>query len=357
MFNKKSIRDIKFKNQNVLVRTDYNVPIENGKIVDDHRIRASLPTLEYLLEHGAKKIIIISHLGRPDGVRVPELSLAPVAKCLQKLLPKTPVNFINDVSGPDVEVIVRSMPQNSILVLENLRFFKGEERNSEDFIQEIVESAHAKFFVQDGFAVVHRAHASTDAIAKIIPGVTGLLVEKELSALESAIEKPKRPLVVIIGGAKVADKQPLIDRFDKIADRIIVGGKIAADGYQPKNPKIYVAEDFDEDSTGAKLDIGPVSTAKIAEFLNDAKTVIWNGDLGKVEDPAYATSSTVVATLLGENENIKSIICGGDTIAFVENLQKTKPNLHYSLLSTGGGAALEFLSGNDLPGIDVLEEK
>lgn len=357
MSKKKTIRDVKFKNQNILVRTDYNVPLENGKVANDLRIRESLPTLQYLLDNGAKKVIIISHLGRPEGRRVPELSLKPVAEHLQKLLPKVKVNFVDDVSGPDVESVVRAMPAGSILLLENLRFWGGEERNSEEFIHEIVDSTHAKFYVQDGFAVTHRAHASTDAIARIIPGVAGLLVEKEISTLSSIMEKPQHPLVVLIGGAKVADKQPLIDNFIGIADHIAVGGKIAADGYKSEKSKIYVAEDFDTDASGAKLDIGPISTAKIAELIQEAKTVVWNGNLGKVEDPAYATSSTVIATLLGENPNIKSVICGGDTTSFVEYLQKSNSKLQYSLLSTGGGAALEFLSGAVLPGIDVLEEK
>lgn len=162
--------------------------------------------------------------------------------------------------------------------------------------------------------------------------------------------------MVIIGGAKVADKQPLIDKFLKLADTIYVGGKIAADGYQPTDPKILVATDFDEDSAGAKLDIGPVSTAKLVELLQSAKTVLWNGVLGKVEDAAYATSSTIVAKILGENPAITSVICGGDTAGFVESLCAEDPALQYSLISTGGGAALELLSGQDLPGVDGLED-
>ncbi len=161
---------------------------------------------------------------------------------------------------------------------------------------------------------------------------------------------------MIIGGAKVSDKQPLIDKFLSIADAIYVGGKIAADGYQSDDAKIIVAEDFDEDSTGAKLDIGPVATAKLVELLQPAETVLWNGVLGKVEDTAYATSSTIVAKLLGENQGITSIICGGDTAGFVENLSADEPNLHFSLVSTGGGAALELLSGQALPGVDGLED-
>lgn len=356
MQDKKTIQDTKCKNCNVLVRTDYNVPTENGKIVDNLRIKASLPTLKYLIENGAKKIIVISHLGRPEGTRKPELSLEPVAKELQKLLPETPVNFVDDVSGPDVEMAAKKLPKGGILLLENLRFFSGEESNSEYFVREIVDSVHANLFVQDGFAVVHRAHASTDAITKLIPSVAGLLVKKEVETLSKVLEAPKKPLMVVIGGAKVEDKQPLIEVFAKTADQIVVGGKIAADGYRTDKDNIYVAEDFDEDASGTKLDVGPVATAKICELISSAKTVIWNGVLGKVEYPAYATSSVALATCLGQNSEITSVICGGDTTAFVNELAKTR-SLDFSLVSTGGGAALEFLCGKDLPGIDGLWSK
>ena len=351
----KTVRDINLKNKIVLVRTDYNVPIEDGKITSDLRIRASLPTLEYLKEKGAKKIIVISHLGRPEGKRVKELSLKPVANHLKTLLPDANINFVDDVSGPDVEDAVEKLKTGSILLLENLRFYPGEEKNSDNFIEEIVDSTGAEIFVQDGFAVVHRAHASVDAVSRLLPVVAGLLLEKEVEGLESALNEPKKPFTVVIGGSKVEDKQPLIDKFLKKADKIIVGGKIAADGYQPTDKKIYVAEDFDEDGSGTKLDVGPLSCAKIADMLADSKTVLWNGLMGKAEDPAYATASTIVAKLLGEKTDINSIICGGDTTGFVEELMQEDPNLSFSLISTGGGAALEFLLGNFLPGLEVIE--
>ncbi len=375
MFSKKTIRDVEVENNIILVRTDYNVPlvpIEAGELADetavslnsdseqqiasDLRIRASLPTIKYLLEHKAAKIILMSHLGRPDGRRDKSLSLRIVAEKLAELLPGTVVNFVDEVSGPEVEMAVEDLPDGGILLLENLRFSPEEEANSEEFAREIVDSTHAELFVQDGFAVVHRAHASTDAITHIIPAVAGLLLEKEVKTLTAVTENPAHPFVVVIGGAKVADKQPLIDKFLPIADTIYVGGKIAADGYQSDNAKIIVAEDFDEDSAGVKLDIGPVSTAKLVELLQPAKTVLWNGVLGKVEDAAYATSSTIVAKLLGENQGITSVICGGDTSGFVEKLSAEAPDLHFSLVSTGGGAALELLSGQALPGVDGLED-
>lgn len=349
----KSIRDINVKNKVVLVRTDYNVPLKDGEVTSDLRIRASLPTLEYLREKGAKKIIVISHLGRPEG-RDKSLSLAPVAKVLEKLI--TDVKFVDDVSGPDVESVVRGVKNGGILVLENLRFFSGEEKNSDDFIREIIDSVKAQVFVQDGFAVVHRAHASTSAIANYLPVYAGLLVEKEVTNLDKVVNNPKRPLLLIIGGAKVEDKQPLIERFLKFADNIVVGGKIAADGYKAESDKVYVAEDFDEDGEGNKLDVGPVAMGKVAGFITDAKTIVWNGLMGKAEDPAYATASTIVAEMLGEKENATTVICGGDTTGFVENLTLEHENLKYSLISTGGGAALEYLAGNSLPGLEAIEE-
>lgn len=376
MFSKKTIRDIAVEDKIILVRTDYNVPLvplEEGEleqesvvidptgdakqqIASDLRIRASLPTIKYLLAHKAAKIILMSHLGRPDGRRCPELSLRIVAEKLAELLPGTAVNFVDEVSGPEVEMAVEDLPDGGILLLENLRFSPEEEANSEEFAREIVDSTHAELFVQDGFAVVHRAHASTDAITQVLPSVAGLLLEKEVKTLTEVAEAPKHPFVVIIGGSKVADKQPLIDKFLPLADQIYVGGKIAADGYTSGDPKIIVAEDFDTDSVGNKLDIGPVSTAKLVELLQSAQTVLWNGVLGKVEDAAYATSSTIVTKVIGESRGITSVICGGDTSGFVENLCLDEPQLQFSLVSTGGGAALELLSGQELPGIDGLED-
>lgn len=348
----KTIKDIDVKNKTILLRTDYNVPLKDGKVENDLRIRASLPTINYLLEHGAKKIFIISHLGRPEGKENFDFTLSPVTKTLQELLPKQTIGFY---SLPENSEPIKGVPKEvKIALLENLRFDPGEEANDPDFIQKIIEATGAEIYIQDGFAVIHRAHASTDAIKKFLPVYAGLLIEKEIINLEKILQKPEKPVLLIIGGAKVEDKQPLIDKFTKIADQIVVGGKIAADGYKTKDDKIYVAEDFDEDSAGKKLDIGPISTAKIADKITDAKTIIWNGLLGYAEDPAYATSSTIAAEMLGEKANATTVICGGDTTSFVEELMKEHPNLEYSLVSTGGGAALEFLLGKDLPGLKAI---
>ena len=357
MENKLTVKDARVRDQIVLVRTDYNVPLKDGEVESDFRIRASLPTINYLREKGAKKIILISHLGRPEGKKVKELSLKPVALKLAELLPGIPVEFVDDVSGPDVEDAVNHLKKGGVLLLENLRFYPGEEANNESFINEIIDTTGATVFVQDGFAVIHRAHASTSAVAKNLPVYAGLLLEKEITSLEKVLAHPKKPLMLMLGGAKVDDKAPLIEAFKSKADQICIGGKIAADGAVQPADNIYIAEDFDEDGEGHKLDCGPVSTSKFVDFAKASKTVIWNGLLGKAEDVAFATASTIFLKTLGENPNIESIILGGDTTAFAEELMKEDDALKFTLLSTGGGAALEFLSGNTLPGLEAIENK
>ncbi len=348
----KTIRDIDLKNKTILMRVDYNVPLKNGKVVDDLRIRESFPTINYLLENGVKRIVLISHLGRPEGKENFDFTLDPVFSVLKKAYKNLKVGFY---SLPKEEEKIPIPEQVQLALLENLRFNPGEEENSPEFIKNIIDAVEADIYVQDGFAVIHRAHASTDAVKEFLPVYAGFLLEKEVNNLKKAIEKPKKPVLVIIGGSKIEDKAPLIEKFLPIADKIIVGGKIAADGYKPTDKKIYVAEDFDEDSNHAKLDIGPLSTAKIANDINDADTIIWNGLLGKAEDPTYATSSIITAEILGSKSDATTIICGGDTTGFVENLMKTHKKLSYSLVSTGGGAALEFLLGKELPGLKAIK--
>ena len=264
----KTIRDIDVKGKTILVRVDYNVPMENGEISSDFRIRASLPTIEFLREQGAKKIVLISHLGRPEG-REEGLSLRKVAERLNEIV--SGVEFIDENVGERI----RGMKEGGIAVLENLRFDKREEENSEEFAREIVEAVKPDFYVQEGFGVLHRAHTSTVAIPKLVPTVAGFLVEKEILGLDKIMNEPKKPVLLIIGGAKVGDKEPLIEKFKDKAEMIAVGGKIAADGYI--NEEVYVAEDFDEDMEGKRLDIGAVSTMKIAEMIDKAGTIIWNG--------------------------------------------------------------------------------
>ena len=348
----KTIKDLEIKDKTILVRVDYNVPIKDHKVESDLRISASLPTINYLLEHGAKKIILISHLGRPEGKSNPEFSLSPVVDVLKELLPGPKIGFYPlPASSTDPDIA----DDDKIVLLENLRFDPGEEKNDPAFIKKIIDFIKADAYVQDGFAVVHRAHASTDAVKQYLPVYAGLLLEKEIKNLSAAINNPDKPLLLIIGGAKVADKQPLIDKFAKLADHIFVGGKIAADGYKANHETVIVASDFDENKKGDKLDIGPLSTGQLSNLITDAKTIIWNGLLGYAEDPAYATASTIAAELIGEHQDATTIICGGDTAGFVENLMESHPSLHYSLVSTGGGAALEFLLGNQLPGIAAIQ--
>ncbi len=349
----KTIRDLDIKDKTILVRVDYNVPLKDDQVESDLRIRASLPTIRYLLEHGAKRIVLISHLGRPEGKENPAFTLSPVAKTLRKLLKDVKVGFY-PLPKPGSKIAIPT--DVKVALLENLRFDPGEEANSPDFIKNIVYSVEADAFVQDGFAVIHRAHASTAAVTDILPTYAGLLLEKEITNLEAATKNPSKPVLLIIGGAKVDDKQPLIDKFTSLADHIYVGGKIAADGYKSDNPKIIVASDFDEDTESRKLDIGPLSTGELAGLITDANTIIWNGLLGKAEDSAYATASTIAAELIGEKKGATTIICGGDTTGFVENLMQNHPSLEYSLVSTGGGAALEFLLGKKLPGLESIKK-
>ncbi len=225
-FDKKTIRDINVKGKRVLLRADYNVPLVGGKVAEDYRIRASLPTIQYLLEHGCKGLVIISHLGRPKGQRDSSLSLKPVAEHLQKLLGQ-PVGFTSDCIGEAAEVAAAALKAGDILLLENLRFHPGEEANDLDFAKQLVQTSAAEIFVQDGFGVVHRAHASTSTIPKLLPSVAGLLLEKEVSTITDFMKNPKRPLTAVIAGAKVSDKIELIERFIELADCVAIGGAMA----------------------------------------------------------------------------------------------------------------------------------
>ncbi len=360
MFSKLTIKDARPRGQNVLVRVDYNVPLKDGQITDDLRIRASLPTIEYLKKKGARRIILCSHLGRPEGKKVPELSLRPVAERLKELLPDYKINFIDDVSGPDVEEAVEKTSVGGILLLENLRFFPGEEANSAEFAREIAESTHADLFVQDGFAVVHRAHASTDAITKEIPSVAGFLLEKEVTTLSGLLDNPRHPFMLILGGSKVEDKQPLIDALSQKVDEVFVGGKIAADGYTSDQKSVHVATEFRTNAEGQKLDLADSATEELTKSISkESQTILWNGVLGKVEETEFARSSEKVARSISDatKRGATTVICGGDTSGFVENLCKADSSLEYSLVSTGGGAALELLSGLPLPGVESLDDK
>ncbi|HEU4830971.1 MAG TPA: phosphoglycerate kinase [Candidatus Saccharimonadales bacterium] len=401
-FFKQTIRDVPIGNHTVLVRADYNVPLDSkGNISDDLRIKASIPTIEYLLKRGCK-VVIISHLGRPKG-REKKYSLEPVAERLAKLL-KRDVRFVSDTVGDRVYQAVKRAPKISVIMLENLRFYAQEEANDHDFAMNIVKSTGARFFVQDGFGVVHRAHASTDAIEMCVPGVAGLLLEHEYTTITRAMESPKRPLVAIMGGAKISDKIHLVERFVGIADKIIIGGAMAntflaykgvsvgasmyEDDQKKVLDKIYKAvrekvgednvDDFivlptdvavakkidasskrrvvsikDIEADDIILDTGDKSIEKNVKLTADAATVIWNGTMGYAELPEFSHGSARIALMLASSPKITSIIGGGDTSDFVLKWSGGNDK-SFSHVSTGGGASLELMAGKKLPGIECL---
>lgn len=400
-FFKLTIRDVPLDHQTVLVRADYNVPLaSDGTISDDLRIRASLPTLNYLIERGCK-IVIISHLGRPEG-RDASLSLEPVALRLAQLL-RRDIRFVDDVIGDRTLQAVKRAPKTSITLLENLRYYPEEEANDHAFAQKIAKATGARYFVQDGFGVVHRAHASTHAITLCIPSVAGLLLEREHRTITDAMKTPKRPLVAVMGGAKVSDKIAIIKRFIKVADTIIIGGAMANtflaykgisvgaskveddqravldDIYRAAREKVgenvddfiilpvdlAVSTTFDtnverrvvgSDSVAKDdiaLDIGDASIERMVKVVAGAQTVIWNGPLGYSEIPAFAHGSARLALVLASRPTITSIIGGGDTADFVLKWAGGSES-SFTHVSTGGGASLELMSGDKLPGIESL---
>lgn len=401
-FFKKSMRDVPLDGKTVLVRADYNVPLDGGDIRDDFRVRASLPTIKSLLSRGCK-VVIVSHLGRPGGRRVKAFSLEPVAERLDELLGRK-VMFIDDCIGDKVAVAVKNAPARSVILLENVRYYAGDESNDSDFARKLAESSGAAYFVQDGFGVVHRAQASTSAITQFLPSVAGLLLEKEYMALSGAISNPKRPLVAVLGGAKISDKIPLVERFVEIADKVIIGGAMANNFLKYQHfsvgkslvendvdstiKKIYKAAEArtekdsvdnflvipsdvavadkielearrinvdrkDVASNEIILDVGLTTINQIDDILADAGTVIWNGTLGYTELPQFAHGSARLALFLANNPDITSVIGGGDTASFVTQWDAKKGD-SFSLVSTGGGASLELLSGKKLPGVESL---
>lgn len=401
-FSKLTIRDVPVHDKVVLVRVDYNVPLKNGKIGDDLRIRASVPTLRYLQQQGAI-IVVMSHLGRPDGKVVPELSLEPVARHLETLV-EQPVQFLDVCHGDKVRQAVKHAKKGDIIMLQNLRFYPEEEANDESFARRVVKDSTARYLVQDGFGVVHRAHASTEAITRFIPGVAGLLLEREVIELTHAIEDPERPLVAVMGGAKVSDKIQVIEAFVRVADKIIIGGAMAntflADrgfamgksklekGQHETLEAIYAAvrkkvgadrvDEFiclpvdvavcKEVSPSAMrinrkvtqiapdeiaADIGDLTIERYAQILASAKTVIWNGTMGLAEMPEFAHGSARVALALASDKSKVSIIGGGDTADFVLGWDG-HDGKSFTHVSTGGGASLDLMAGKTLPGLEAL---
>lgn len=393
---KKTVKDVDVRSKRVLVRVDYNVPLDaNGNVSDDKRITASLPTINYLLEQGAR-IILCSHLGRPKGEVKKEFSLAPVAKRLKELLPNVNIYFASDCIGEEAQQKAAALKDGEILLLENLRFHKEEEKNDPEFAKKL--ASLAEIYVNDAFGTVHRAHASTAGVAAYLPAVAGFLIGKELSMMGGALENPERPFVAILGGAKVADKIGVITNLLNKCDTLLIGGGMAytffkAMGYEIGD-SLLDAESIDlakqlmetakengvklllpVDTVVAKafaadaehmtvsanaipagwqgLDIGEKTRELFAAEIKNAKTVIWNGPMGVFEFPEFAKGTEAVAKACAECGGT-TIIGGGDSASAVKKLGYADKMTH---ISTGGGASLEFLEGKVLPGVAALNDK
>ena len=395
-YNKKTVKDVDVKGKKVLLRCDFNVPQDKttGAITDDKRIVAALPTIQYLLEHGAA-VIACSHLGKPKEGPDPKLSLAPVAQRLGQLLGQD-VIMAADVVGPDAQAKAAALQPGQIMLLENTRFEKGETKNDPDLAKAM--ASMADLYVSDAFGSVHRAHASTAGVAAYLPAVSGFLIAKELEIMGGALANPKRPLVAILGGAKVSSKIGVINNLLDIADTIIVGGGMtytfikamggsvgtslleadwldycremmdkakakgvklllpvdtvcAAEFSADAKPELVDTMSIPDDRMG--MDIGPKTIAQFADAVKDAGTVIWNGPMGVFEFPAFAEGTRAVAKALAETNAI-TIVGGGDSAAAVSQLGYADKMTH---ISTGGGASLEFLEGKELPGVACLLDK
>lgn len=390
MFNKKTVRDIDVKGKRVLVRVDYNVPIKEGKVGDDTRIRAAMPTLNYLLEHGAA-VILFSHLGRPKGGPDPKFSLKPVAEYLSQLAGK-PVAFAEDCVGPAAEAAAKALKPGGILLLENTRFHPEEEKNDLELAKKM--AALADVFVNDAFGSAHRAHSSTEGVARFLPAVAGFLMEEEIKYLGQAIASPKKPFIAILGGAKISDKIGVIRNLLTKADQVLIGGGMAntffkAQGYPVADSLVedealetarellqvggtrlrlpvdmVVGDKFDAEANSKTMpmgpvpegwrimDIGPATVAAYAKTVAGAGTVVWNGPMGVFEFPKFAHGTIGVAKAVADSSAI-SIIGGGDSVAAVSAAGLADRITH---ISTGGGASLEMLEGLVLPGLAALQD-
>jgi len=394
MYQKMTMKDIDVTGKRVFVRVDFNVPMEDGKITDDTRILAALPTISYLVEKGAK-VILASHLGRPKGEVKEELRLTAVGKRLAELIGK-PVHKLDESVGKTVEQAVSKMNDGDIVLLENVRFHKGEEKNDPALAKSF--AALADFYINDAFGTAHRAHATTAGVAKYLPAVSGFLMEKEIEVLGKALSNPQRPFTAIIGGAKVKDKITVIENLLDKVDHLIIGGGLSytftkAQGYDigkslleedkielaksciqkaiEKGVKLHmpvdaiVANKFSNDaetkavdidqipSDWMGLDIGPKTVAEYAEVIKNSKLIIWNGPMGVFELDAFANGTKGVAEAMAETKGY-TIIGGGDSAAAVEKFQVADKMDH---ISTGGGASLEFMEGKELPGVIALNDK
>ena len=390
--NKKSIKDLDWSGKRALVRVDFNVPLSDGHVTDDTRIQAALPTINYLLAQGAA-VILMSHLGRPKGGPDPKYSMKVTADHLATLI-SVPVQFINATTGPAAEAAVAQLQPGQVLVLENTRFDKREEKNDPAMAQELAKLGD--IFVNDAFGSAHRAHASTAGVADYLPAVAGFLMEKELEYLGGALENPKHPFIAIMGGAKISDKIEVIEALLQKVETLLIGGGmantfLAASGYNmgkslvevdvldkarelmqkgagiiqlPVDLRAAVAFAGDAENqivsiedvpaTWMALDIGPATIAHYSNYLSGAQTVIWNGPMGVFEFPAFAQGTVAIAEMLAALRNAVTIIGGGDSAAAVAQAGLEGKMSH---VSTGGGASLEFLEGKTLPGVAVLANR
>jgi phosphoglycerate kinase len=393
--NKKTIRDVDVSGKRALVRVDFNVPLKGGTVADDTRIQAALPTIEYLLERDAA-VILMSHLGRPKGQAVPELRMDPVANRLSELLGR-PVKKLDDCIGPEIEAAIQAMQPGEVILLENTRFYPQEKANDPAFAAQL--AALADVYVNDAFGAAHRAHASTEGVARAIrerggAAVAGLLMERELTFLGRVVENPEYPFVAILGGAKISDKITIVEQLLERCDRLLIGGGMANTFFKAMGfgvgdslveeeavptaqallksagsrlilpVDVVIADAFDNDararvvapnevSSGWRiLDIGPKTVATFESAMGGAKTVLWNGPLGVFEMPNFAEGTTAVARLLARLE-ATTIIGGGESAAAVRQAGLADRMTH---VSTGGGASLEFLEGKTLPAVAALDE-
>ncbi len=393
--NKKTIEDIDVSGKRVLVRCDFNVPLDGTKITDETRIVAALPTIKYLLDHNAA-VILCSHLGRPKGEFNMKYSLAPVAERLSEKLDKKVV-LAKDVIGPDAQKCVSEMKPGDVVLLENVRFHKEEEKNDPEFAKKL--ASFAEIYVNDAFGTAHRAHASTEGVAHYLPAVAGFLIGKELDVMGKALENPARPFVAILGGAKVSDKIGVITNLLEKVDTLIIGGGMSytfqkalggsigkslceedkidlaremLEKAKEKGVRILLpvdnicGQEFSNDTMRITvhskqipdgwegMDIGPKTQALFAAEIANAATVVWNGPMGVFEFPNFADGTRAIAQALADNRNCVSIIGGGDSAAAVEQMGYADKMTH---ISTGGGASLEFLEGKELPGVAALNDK
>ncbi len=391
MSDKRTIRDIDVEGKRVLVRVDFNVPLDRGRVADDTRIQAALPTIQYLMEQKAR-VILMSHLGRPKGKVKEELRLTPVAERLAELL-DSPVVMAVDCVGEEVETAVDRLRPGDVLLLENLRFRPGEEANDPEFASQL--ASLGELYVNDAFGTAHRAHASTEGVAHRLPAVAGFLMEKELNFLSKALESPEHPFVAILGGAKISDKIGVVDNLLGEVDALLIGGGMAntflkAQGHQVGQSlveeeslplareilgkagrklvlpvDVVVADEFDAEAqskiVGVEevpaewriLDIGPATVERFAQELYTAKTVVWNGTMGVAEFPRFAAGTQAIIEMLAESQ-ATTIVGGGETTAAVRQAGLVERMTH---VSTGGGASLELLEGKVLPGVAALADR